>query len=322
MGEKMPLGYCRYYAHENSGNDTTYCFVGSKKISIDGLIPIIENREIFYNHWSSIRDSGGEEIPKGEYNSIDYFLKHNMHKYTQNNLPSLSVIIPVYNEERTIASIVEIVHSWQPSANIIVVNDGSYDDTLGAIRHFSSDIKKISYKRNHGKGYAVVKGIEAATGQYILMLDGDTIGLTHKDLNLLYNPIISNAFDMVVGIPGGMTHIGEFQPFYDISGFRCLRRKDILPYCKEMRRLGYGLELYLNRLYAKKRVKVFQLPYVHFMRKLEKQTIPEATRSVLIEARDLLTQIVINQKDGVIPDIADAYRQIEKYLQKALEYFT
>ncbi len=61
---------------------------------------------------------------------------------------AISVIIPVYNEERTISSIVEIVRTWGKASEIIVVNDGSTDKTDAALKQFSRTIKLLSYKNN------------------------------------------------------------------------------------------------------------------------------------------------------------------------------
>lgn len=110
----------------------------------------------------------------------------------------ISVIIPVHNEDRTIASIIQIIKSWGKAHEIIVVNDGSTDKTLKAIAQFKQDIIILSEKENHGKGYAMAKGIEKATGDIVLFLDGDLLGLTHQDLDRLVQPMLDKKADMTV----------------------------------------------------------------------------------------------------------------------------
>lgn len=87
----------------------------------------------------------------------------------------LSVLIPAYNEENrlgaTLNNVKVFFDSKAFSYEIIVVNDGSSDKTAEIAKLNAA--KLIEYKENMGKGYAVKKGVEAATGDYILFLDAD-----------------------------------------------------------------------------------------------------------------------------------------------------
>ena len=79
----------------------------------------------------------------------------------------LSVIIPAYNEEKRIAKTLEEVREYLKNfdGELIVVDDGSTDGT--------SAFSNISYPKNMGKGYAVKKGVERASGDLILFMDAD-----------------------------------------------------------------------------------------------------------------------------------------------------
>ena len=89
-----------------------------------------------------------------------------------------SIIVPCYNESTRVDNIVKILEylrgldkSWE----LIVVDDGSTDNTLDKLKSLNkkSDFKLISYSNNRGKGYAVKTGMLAATGEFRLFLDVD-----------------------------------------------------------------------------------------------------------------------------------------------------
>ncbi len=89
----------------------------------------------------------------------------------------LSIIIPVYNEERIIVPIlnkiigVKLINDLEKG--IIIVNDYSYDKTVEKVKHFintheGTDIKYFNHKNNKGKGAALHTGIKKATGDFLL----------------------------------------------------------------------------------------------------------------------------------------------------------
>ena len=92
----------------------------------------------------------------------------------------LSVIIPCYNEESRFVEGFDHYYSYlskqKYSWELILVNDGSTDKTLKLIHKVSRgkpSLKIISYRQNHGKGYAIAQGVEEAKGKYILFSDID-----------------------------------------------------------------------------------------------------------------------------------------------------
>jgi dolichol-phosphate mannosyltransferase len=92
----------------------------------------------------------------------------------------ISVVIPVHNQEMEICSLLikikEILNTTMQSYEIVVVNDGSYDNTLNVLQKeelLDSCIKIISYTPNRGKGHAVKTGVMQASGSIIIFVDGD-----------------------------------------------------------------------------------------------------------------------------------------------------
>jgi len=92
----------------------------------------------------------------------------------------VTVIIPALNEEKRIGTTIEAVHRHFASRNmkreIIVVDDGSRDNTSGVVTELAKsvpDLRLFSYQPNRGKGHAVRTGVEESRGRYILFADAD-----------------------------------------------------------------------------------------------------------------------------------------------------
>lgn len=106
----------------------------------------------------------------------------------------LSIIIPAYNEEKTILQTIKAVQKVampKVTKEIIVVDDGSTDATASVVSNLQSPIsnfKFLSHKKNQGKGAAVRTGIDKATGDYILIQDAD-LEYDPKDIPVLVSAL-------------------------------------------------------------------------------------------------------------------------------------
>lgn len=85
----------------------------------------------------------------------------------------LSVIMPVYNEEKTVSQILIKLLKVKDVNEVIVVNDGSMDKSLIEIKKVKDERIKILDKKNGGKGSAIRLGLEKVTGDYVLIQDAD-----------------------------------------------------------------------------------------------------------------------------------------------------
>lgn len=114
----------------------------------------------------------------------------------------LSIIIPVFNEEKTIVKVLERVSDLEiPSVEkeIIVVDDGSRDKTLENIKKANiKGIKLIAHDKNMGKGAAVNTGIRAASGEYVVIQDAD-LEYDPQDIKKLIEKVLSHSAEVVYG---------------------------------------------------------------------------------------------------------------------------
>ena len=116
--------------------------------------------------------------------------------------PLLSVIVPVYNEEKTIGPLLEKVAASSFDKEIVVVDDGSTDNTRSQIERAKSrlgDIIKPFYQgKNQGKGAAIRRGVAEARGNVVLIQDAD-LEYNPDEYPKLVEPILSGIADVVYG---------------------------------------------------------------------------------------------------------------------------
>ena len=119
----------------------------------------------------------------------------------KNKSIKISIIVPCYNEEEYISEVLKNINKQRKKYNleIIVINDGSQDNTDKILRKNKKIINKIiTKKKNEGKGSAIKTGLNYVTGEYTLIQDAD-LEYSPQDYEKLFNPIFEYNADAVYG---------------------------------------------------------------------------------------------------------------------------
>jgi len=115
--------------------------------------------------------------------------------------PCLSVVVPVYNEENTIAPILDVILEQRPVMEVIVVDDGSNDKTYEIVSQKAktdSRIKLFKHDYNQGKGAALRTGFMNVSAPYVIIQDAD-LEYDPTEYYLLLKPALMNKADVVFG---------------------------------------------------------------------------------------------------------------------------
>lgn len=167
----------------------------------------------------------------------------------------ISLIIPAYNEEKTIGNLISVALKNPFIDEVVVVNDGSEDRTPIVAKKMGVDLVNLS--ENKGKGYALFEGVKKTTGDIIVFLDADLIDLKPFHITELIRPIIQGEYLTTCGIfekgrfATDLSH--KLTPF--LSGQRAMTRTlwENFKYDPEIR---YGFEITLSDYFWRNKIKV------------------------------------------------------------------
>jgi len=203
-----------------------------------------------------------------------------------------TAIVCAYNEEKTIESILNNICETKNFDEVIVINDGSQDETESRINELKLTKKftAIHLSENKGKGFAMAKGIVLAKTEFLVFIDADLSNFTHEHANELLIPILNGKADMVLGQPTKTLIHPDINPFKRLSGQRALKKTDLMPLIEKMKTVRYGVETLINIHYKTmhKKVKYVSLENLSHPSKFQKTKFPIAIKEFIMEGYQIL----------------------------------
>jgi len=211
-----------------------------------------------------------------------------------------SIIICTYNEEKTIADVVMACCKHNPDCEIIVVDDGSTDNTEHILNELSRtySFRYERLQKNRGKSWAMAYGIEISENEIILFFDADLSNILKEHFDELLRPMFDNTADMVLGQPSETLIDYRINPFKTLTGERALLKEDLIPVLDEIRDIRFGVETFLNLYYQAlgKRINYVQLKGLIHPSTYEKSgSVSIATKKYLQEGKEIAITLMNNQ---------------------------
>ncbi|HEY3416823.1 MAG TPA: glycosyltransferase family 2 protein [Armatimonadota bacterium] len=135
---------------------------------------------------------------------------------------NVTAIIPAYNEALRLPEVLKAVQAATLISEIIVVNDGSTDDTAQVAS--ASGVRVVNLEENCGKGTALRAGALASAGDILLFLDADLHGIIPSQVDDLVRPVLQQKAEMAIGVFYGGRAATDLAQYLcpNISGQRCL----------------------------------------------------------------------------------------------------
>lgn len=231
--------------------------------------------------------------------------------------PTVSAIVAAYNEAKTIKPIIKVL-LFHPRINeVIVVDDGSTDQTweiISSLRH--PKLVRIRHKSNLGKGAAIANAIKKATGTILLFIDADLRKFHPVHVDLLLNPLAIDTNCMTIGLRESQRTLDKtFQTIWKLlGGERAVAKKQVIPLLPKIAKSGYGVEIIINSQIIRRKHKIYTipLPRLEHPLKAEKRGIYEMLREYWREPNDVLKQIFDIDNLAQFPSLQEIVRKLRQ----------
>lgn len=182
----------------------------------------------------------------------------------ENNTGSFraTAVVASFNEGPRIARVLEALLRAKLVSEIIVVDDGSKDDTGALIKNSFPSVRYLLNEQNRGKAFSMDRGVREASNDIIFFCDADLVGLTPEMIDEIISPITRGEHDMFIGIRSNLMQRSVL-PFALNSGERAMRKQiwQRLPdFYKHRFRIEAGLN-FMVRFTSEKGMGYKVLPY-------------------------------------------------------------
>jgi SAM-dependent methyltransferase len=204
---------------------------------------------------------------------------------------SVSAIVPVYNEEKTVSKVIDTLLKNNLINEVICINDGSTDTSMDVLNQFKEKIEIVNLQKNHGKGFALSVGIKQAKGDIVAFIDADLTNLSDDHIRELLTPILNNETRGVVGYPSLVK--GNFlNPLSIFSGERAYYKKDLISHVEEMAETRFGVEVFLNHLFDQEEIRKVPLKKLKGLFKHEKRRPSNTLTEYHGELSEIIKEVI------------------------------
>ncbi|MDP2081346.1 MAG: glycosyltransferase family 2 protein [Pseudotabrizicola sp.] len=224
--------------------------------------------------------------------------------------PTFTCLIPAHNEADRIAGVVAVALDHPMIGPVIVVDDGSQDDTATVAQATGAVVLRLW--PNRGKSAALAEALARVKTSHVVLLDADLIGLSPLDLSRLLAPVAERRADVSLSLRGNAPALWQWLGVDYITGERVLPMSLIAPILSDIEALPrFGLEVFLNTHIqaAGMSVAIVRWATVSSPSKAHKCGWPAGLRADLGMMRDILRTVSLGTTFTQIDFLRDAARR-------------
>jgi cellulose synthase/poly-beta-1,6-N-acetylglucosamine synthase-like glycosyltransferase len=157
----------------------------------------------------------------------------------------VAVIIPAYNEDKTIAEVIKVAKASDLVDEVVVVSDGSTDKTAAKAKRAGAD-KVVELPKKGGKGAALLRGIAETKAEIIIFLDADLRGLHASHIKKLVEPVLRGQKVMVAGLRDRGKFLSKLEKYLPLIGGERALQRFVIENIPERYLQGFKVEIALN----------------------------------------------------------------------------
>ncbi len=204
-----------------------------------------------------------------------------------------TAIICVYNEQDTVKDVIIATSLEEHIGEIIVVNDGSSDNSKTIIDSLKSryDVTVIHFDQNMGKGHAMAVGVENSSHEIVVFVDADQTSIAPNYTTELIMALVNKECDMAIGYTTVDFFRMEINIMRILAGERALFKSDIMPILDKLKESRFGVEtlLYFYYISLDKSVKFTKISGLSHRNKYKKASFKNATSSYIGEGWEIVS---------------------------------